>query len=67
MHHQVKNSFCGIFVGISQHQKGYLVYVPQKQIIVSLYVVVSDEIFSSALEYTLQPYSEAIAMQTDVS
>ena len=48
-------------------KKGYLVYVPQKQIIVSLYDVVSDEIFSSALEYTLQPYSEAIAMQTDVS
>ena len=28
MRHQAQKGFCGIFVGIPQHQKGYLVYVP---------------------------------------
>ena len=28
MCHQAQKGFCGIFVGIPQHQKGYLVYVP---------------------------------------
>ena len=28
MHHQSQNVFRGISVGIPQHQKGYLVYVP---------------------------------------
>ena len=28
MRHQAQKRFCGIFVGIAQHQKGYLVYVP---------------------------------------
>ena len=28
MRHQAQNGFCGIFVGIPQHHKGYLVYVP---------------------------------------
>ena len=28
MRHQTQKGFCGIFVGIPQHQKGYLVYVP---------------------------------------
>ena len=27
MHHQSQKGFCGIFVGIPQHQKGYLIYV----------------------------------------
>ena len=27
MRHQAQKGFCGIFVGISQHQKGYLVYL----------------------------------------
>ena len=26
--HQAQKRFCGIFVGIPEHQKGYLVYVP---------------------------------------
>ena len=26
--HQAQKGFCGIFVGILEHQKGYLVYVP---------------------------------------
>ena len=28
MLHQSQKGFCGIFVGIPEHQKGYLVYVP---------------------------------------
>ena len=28
MRHQSKKGFCGIFIGIPQHQKGYIVYVP---------------------------------------
>ena len=28
MRHQAQKGFRGIFVGITQHQKGYLVYVP---------------------------------------
>ena len=30
MRHQAQKQFRGIFVGIQQHQKGYLVYVPHK-------------------------------------
>ena len=28
MRHQAQKGFCGIFVAITQHQKGYLLYVP---------------------------------------
>ena len=28
MCHQAKKGFCSIFVGIPQHKKGYLVYIP---------------------------------------
>ena len=66
MRHQAQNIFCGIFVGIPQHQKGYLVYVPRTQKIISSYGVVFDEIFSSALAYTSQPYAEAMSMWPDV-
>ena len=62
MHHLAQNGFRGIFVGIPQHQKGYLVYVTSTRKIISSYDVVFDESFSSALSYTSQPYSEAIAM-----
>ena len=31
MCHQVQKGFRGIFVGITKHQKGYLVYVPHKR------------------------------------
>ena len=44
----------------------YLVYVPITQKIVSSHDVVFDETFSSALEYTLGPYSEALAMRPEV-
>ena len=59
--------FFSIFVGIPQHQKGYLVYVPITRKIISSYDVVFDEIFSSALAYTSQPYSEAIMMPPEVT
>ena len=40
MHHQAQKRFRGIFVGISEHQKGYLVYVPSTRNIISSYNVV---------------------------
>ena len=45
MRHQWKEVFCGIFVGIPQHQKGYLVYVPHTRKILYSYDVVFYEIF----------------------
>ena len=39
MRHQAQNCFCSILVGIPQHQKGYLVYVPSKRKIIYLYDV----------------------------
>ena len=49
MRHQAKKEFCGIFVGIPEHQKGYLVYVPSSRKIIFSYDVVFDESFSIAL------------------
>ena len=42
MRHQAQKGFRGIFVGISQHQKGYLVYVPSTRKVISSYDVVSE-------------------------
>ena len=67
MGHQFQKGFCGIFVGIPQHQKGYIVYVPSKMKIISSYDVVVDEIVSSTLAYISQTYAEAIAMHADVT
>ena len=67
MRHQAQNVLCGIFVGIPHHKKGYLVYVPSTRKILSSYDVVFDEIFSSALLYTSQPYSEAMSMHPAVT
>ena len=39
MHYQDQKGCRGIFIGIPQHQKGYIVYVPHKQKILSSYVV----------------------------
>ena len=39
MSHQAQNGVCGVFVAITQHQKGYLVYVPQRPKILSSYDV----------------------------
>ena len=67
MRHQAQKGFCSIFVGILQHQKGYLVYVQGTRKIISSYDVVFDEKNSSALVYTSQPYSEAMAMRQYVT
>ena len=66
MRHRAQKGFCGISVGISHHKKGYLVYVPSTRRIKSSYDAVFDEIFSSALAYTSQPYSEAMAVLPEV-
>ena len=67
MRDQAQKGFCGIFVGIPEHQKVYLVYVPSTRKIISSYDVVFDESFSSALAYTSRPYSEAMVMRLVVT
>ena len=67
MRHQAHKVFRGIFVGIPQHQKGYLVYVPSTRKVISSYDVVFDESFSSVLSYTSRPYAEAMAMRPTVT
>ena len=67
MRHQAQKGFCGIFVGIPQHQKGYIVYVSHKRNITSSYDVVFDNILSSALAYTSQIYPESMNMQPAVT
>ena len=52
MRHQAQKCFRGIFVGIPQHQKRYLVYVPSTRKIISTYYVVFDENKSITLAYT---------------
>ena len=42
-------------------------YVPSTRKIISSYDVVFDESFSSVLEYTSRPYSEAMAMRPSVT
>ena len=56
MRHQAQKRFRGIFVGIPEHQKVYLGYVPSTRKIIYSYDVVFDESFSIALAYTSQPY-----------
>ena len=63
MLHQPQKGFCGIFVGIPEHQKWYLVYVPSTSKIRSSYYFLFNEKNSSALAYTSQTYSEAIMMR----
>ena len=67
MRHQSQKGFHGIFVGITQHQKVDILYVPSTRKIISSYDVVLDESFSSELAYTSQPYSEAMAMRPAVT
>ena len=67
MRHQAQNCFRGIFVGISQHQKVYLVYIPTTRKIISSYDVVFYESFSSVLSYMARPYSESMAMHLSVT
>ena len=67
MRHQPQKGFCGIYVVIPKHQKGYLIYVPSERKIVSSHDIVFDKTFFSALEYTSRLYSEALAMRPEVS
>ena len=66
MRHQAQKGFCRIFVGIPQHQKGYLVYVPSTRKVILSYNVKFDDIFVSALSYSSRPYAEAVAMRPAV-
>ena len=52
MRHQAQKGFRGIFVGIPDHQKVYIVYIPITRKVISSYDVVFDKSFSSALSYT---------------
>ena len=67
MRHLAKKGFRGMFVGIPQHQKGYLIYVPITRKLISSYDVVFDGIFSIKLAYTSQPYVEVMFVPTAVS
>ena len=67
MRHQAQKGFRGIFVGIPQHQKGYLVYVPSSRKVILSYNFRFDESFVSALSYSSRPYAEAMAMRPDVT
>ena len=65
--HKAQKGFRGIFVGIPQHEKLYLVYVPSTSKIISSYDVVFDERFSSTISYTSQHYTEVINIRPAVS
>ena len=67
MCHQAQKGFRGIFVGIPQHKKVYLVYVPSTRKVILSYDVVFDESFSSALSYTSRPYAEAMGIRPTVT
>ena len=67
MRHQVQKGFRNIFVGIPQHQKGYVVYVPSTRKIISSYDVVFDENNYSTLSYSSQTYSEDMYMRPSMS
>ena len=45
MRHQAQKGLRGIFIGITEHQKGYLVYVPRTRKVISSYDVVFNEKF----------------------
>ena len=64
---QAQQGFRGIFVGIPEYQKGYLVYVPSTRKVISSYDAVFDESFFSALAYKSRPYSEATEMRPAVT
>ena len=52
MNHQAQKGFRGFFMGMPQHQKGYLVYVHSTRKVISSYNVLFDKKHSSALSYT---------------
>ena len=62
MHHQSQKRFLVVFIGIPQHQKEYLIYVPIVWKIVSSHDVLFYKTFSSALAYTSCLYSGELSM-----
>ena len=54
-------------MGIPQHQKGYLVYVPSTRKVISSYDVKFKKQIVSALSYSSRPYAEAMAMRPSVT
>ena len=67
MRHQAQKGYRGIFVGIPQHQKSYLVYVPSTRKVILSYDVVFGKSFSSKLSYTSRPYLEGMALRLAVT
>ena len=67
MRHQAQKGFRGIFVGIPEHQKVYIVYVTSTRKLILLYDVVFDEKYSSALSYTSRPYAKGVVMRPAVT
>ena len=65
--HQAQNGFRGIFLGIPEHQKVYLVYIPSTRKIISSSDVVFGKRLSTALAYTSRPYSEAMVIRPAVT
>ena len=65
--HQAQTGFRVIFVGITDRQKLYLVYVPSTRKLILSYDVVFDKTISSALSYTSKLYLEAMAMRPEVT
>ena len=62
MRHQAQKGFRGIVVGITQHQKVNLVYVPNTRKVISSYDVKFDESFVSAMSYSSRSYAKAMVM-----
>ena len=67
MHYQSQNGFRGIFVGILQNKKGYLIYIPSKCKIVSSHDDLIEEASYSVVAYMSRLYSESLIMQPVVS
>ena len=67
MRHQAQTGFLRYLCWNPTALKGYLVYIPNTRKIISSYVVVFYEFFSSALAYTSQLYSEATYMRPSIT
>ena len=65
--HQPQNGFWGIFFVITQHQKGYLIYLPSTKNIISSHEVVFEEKIFIAFAYTPCLFSEALTTRPSVS
>ena len=66
MRHQPQKGFRGILVGIPQHQKGYLIYIPTTRNIASSNDVVFDKTFPIALAYTSHTPLHGVRVKPDI-